>query len=76
MLKRPYYGLWKIHILVLGVPNNRLTCMQGQKNTFIFLWYAFILPYLLNDSFFRESAVIGLIGRFNSKQCSAALCIV
>ncbi len=31
ILKCPYYGLWKIHILVLGVPNNRLTCMQGQK---------------------------------------------
>ncbi len=31
MLKCPYYGLWKVYILVLGVPNNRLTCMQGQK---------------------------------------------
>ncbi len=26
-----------------GVPNNMLTCMQV-------LWYASILPYLLNDS--------------------------
>ncbi len=31
------YGLWKVHILVLGVPNNRLTCMQGQKKHFHFL---------------------------------------
>ncbi len=30
LLKCPYYGLWKVHILVL-VPNNRSTCMQGQK---------------------------------------------
>ncbi len=42
-LKCPYYGLWKVHILVLGVPNNRLTCMQGQKtlsfisNTFLII---------------------------------------
>ncbi len=32
LLKCPYYGLWKGHILVLGVPNNRLTCMQGKKH--------------------------------------------
>ncbi len=31
LLKCPYYGLWKVHISVLGVPNNRLTCMQCQK---------------------------------------------
>ncbi len=31
ILKCPYYGLWKVHILVLGVSNNRLTCMQCQK---------------------------------------------
>ncbi len=30
-LKYPYYELWKAHILVLWVPNNRLTCMQGKK---------------------------------------------
>ncbi len=24
--------LWKVHILVLGVPNNRCTCTQGQKH--------------------------------------------
>ncbi len=30
-LKCSYYGLWKVHILVLGVLNNRLTSMQGQK---------------------------------------------
>ncbi len=30
-LKCPYYGLWKVHILVLGVPNNSLTCMQAQR---------------------------------------------
>ncbi len=45
-----YYGLWKVHILVLGVPNNRLTCMQGQKTlTFSYNMHLF-LPYLLNDS--------------------------
>ncbi len=30
VLTCPYYGLWKVHILVLGVPNNRLTCMQSK----------------------------------------------
>ncbi len=49
-LKCPYYGLWKVHILVLGVPNNRLTCMQGQKTlSFSYSMHLF-LPYLLNDS--------------------------
>ncbi len=50
ILKCPYYGLWKVHILVLGVPNNRLTCMQGQKTlSFSYNMHLF-LPYLLNDS--------------------------
>ncbi len=49
-LKCPYYGLRKVHILVLGVPNNRLTCMQGQKTlSFSYNMHLF-LPYLLNDS--------------------------
>ncbi len=30
-LKCPYYGLWKVHILIFGVPNNSLTCIQDQK---------------------------------------------
>ncbi len=50
MLKCPYYGLWKVHILVLGIPNNRLTCMQGQKTlSFSYNTHLF-LPYLLIDS--------------------------
>ncbi len=49
-LKCPYYGLWKVHILVLGVTNNRLTCMQDQKTlSFSYNMHLF-LPYLLNDS--------------------------
>ncbi len=50
MLKCPYYGLWKVHILVLGVPNNRLTCMQGQKILSLSYNMHLFLPYLLNDS--------------------------
>ncbi len=50
ILKCPYYGLWKVHILVLGVLNNRLTCMQGQKIlSFSYNMHLF-LPYLLNNS--------------------------
>ncbi len=60
-LKCPYYGLWKFIFWFWPVPNNRLTCMQGQKNTFIVLKYAFIfflfcspLPKgSFNDSFFQ-----------------------
>ncbi len=49
-LKCPYCRLRKVHILVLGVPNNRLTCMQGQKTlSFSYNMHLF-LPYLLNDS--------------------------
>ncbi len=46
----PYYGLWKVHILVLGVTNNRLTCMQGQKTLSLSYNMHLFLPYLLNDS--------------------------
>ncbi len=49
-LKSPYYGLWKVHILVLGVPNNKLTCMQGQKILSFSYNMHLLLPYLLNDS--------------------------
>ncbi len=51
-LKCPYYGLWlwKVHILVLGVPNNRLTCMQGQKTLSLSYNMHLFLPYLLNNS--------------------------
>ncbi len=41
-------GYKKVHILVLGVPNNRLTCMQGRK-TLSFSNMHLFLPYLLND---------------------------
>ncbi len=41
LLKCPYYGQWKVHILVLGVPNNRLTCIQYMR---------LYVPYLLNDT--------------------------
>ncbi len=50
-LKCPYYGLWwKVHILVLGVPNNRLIYMQGQKTLSLFYNMHLFLTYLLNDS--------------------------
>ncbi len=49
-LKCPYYGLWKVHILVLGDPNNRLTCIQAQKTLSYSYNMHFFLPYLLNDS--------------------------
>ncbi len=58
-LKCPYYGQWKVHILVLGVPNNMLTCMQGQKtlslsSAFIFTLFAQQYPNdSLNDSSFQ-----------------------
>ncbi len=49
MLKCPYYGLWKVHILVLGVPNNRLTCTQSHKYFHCHNMHLF-LHYLLKDS--------------------------
>ncbi len=39
-----------VHILVLGVPNNRLTCMQGKKTLSLSYNMHLFLPYLLNDS--------------------------
>ncbi len=33
-----------------GVPNNRLTCMQGQKTLLFSYNMHLFLPYLLNDS--------------------------
>ncbi len=36
--------------MVLGVPNNRLTCMQGQKALLFSYNMHLFLPYLLNDS--------------------------
>ncbi len=36
--------------MVLGVPNNRLTCMQGQKTLSFSYNMLLFLPYLLNDS--------------------------
>ncbi len=54
-LKCPYYGLWKVHILVLGVPNNKV------KKHFHFLiiciYFTLFAQQLpnnsLNDSFFQ-----------------------
>ncbi len=40
----------KVHIVVLGVPNNRLTCMQGQKSLALSYNMHLFWPYLLNDS--------------------------
>ncbi len=47
----------KVHTLVLGVPNNRLTCMHGQKtlslsykNIIIIIICIYFLSYLLSDS--------------------------
>ncbi len=37
-------------ILVLGVHNNRLTCMQDQKTLSLSYNMHLFLPYLLNDS--------------------------
>ncbi len=50
VLKCPYYRLWNIYILLLGVPNNRLTCMQGQTTLSLYYNMHLILPYLLNNS--------------------------
>ncbi len=36
--------------MVLGVPNNRLTCMQGQKHFHCLVICIYFLPYLINDS--------------------------
>ncbi len=75
-----YYGLLKFHSLVLGVPNNRSTCMQGQKNFYfliICIYFDLICSttHFLNPSIaWRWSAVIGLIGRFNLKQCLWVQC--
>ncbi len=50
VLKCPYYGLWKVHILVLGVTDNRFTCMHGQKTLSLSYNVHLFSPYLLNDS--------------------------
>ncbi len=45
--------LWvyeRYHILVLGVPNNRLTCMQGQKTLSLSYNMHLFLTYWLNES--------------------------
>ncbi len=48
-IKVPYYGLWKFNILVLGVPNNRLTC-KVKKHLYCLIICIYFLPYLLNNS--------------------------
>ncbi len=50
MLKVPLLWVMKGSCLVLGVPSNRLTCMQGQKTLLLSYKKHLFLPYLLNDS--------------------------
>ncbi len=69
-LKCPYYGLWMVHILVLGVPYNRLTCMQGQKTlSFSYNMHLF-LPYLLNDS----QTIRSMINFYKPLLCVTLIC--
>ncbi len=42
VMKGSYFGF--------GIPNNRLTCMQGQKTLSVSYNMHLFLPYLLNDS--------------------------
>ncbi len=49
-VKVPLLWVKKAHILVFGVPNNKLTCMQSQKTLSLCYNMHLILPYLLNDS--------------------------
>ncbi len=58
LLKCPYYGQWKVHILVLEVPNNRLACMQGQKTLSLSNNMHLFLPYLLNNSQMIRSTIL------------------
>ncbi len=59
ILKVPLLWVMKVHILVLGVPNNRLTCMQGQKThrlkicIYFFLFCSQLPNGSFNDSFFQ-----------------------
>ncbi len=78
-LKCPYYGLWKVHILVLGVPNNRLTWMRCQKYIhclIICIYYYFTCStttkrfaqqYIFHNPSFAwcKPVVIGPVGRFH-----------
>ncbi len=43
--------------MVLEVPNNSLTCMQGQKTHLLSYNTHLFLPYLLNDSQTRHSTI-------------------
>ncbi len=73
MLKCPYYGLWKVHILVLGVPNNRLTCTQSHKYFHchnMHLFFTLLSQRLPTDSFngsfsqtppFRDANLLWLV---------------
>ncbi len=53
-LKCPYYGIWNVHIVVLGVSNNRLTCIQDKKTLSfsynIHLFFTLFAQRLPNDS--------------------------
>ncbi len=67
LIKVPLLWLMKGSYLVLGVPNNRLRCMQGQKTLLLSYIIHLFLTNLLNDSFFQtpflcDAAVIGPIG--------------
>ncbi len=49
-VKVPLLWVMKGSYLGLGVPNNRLTCMQGQKTLSLSYNIHLVLPYLLHDS--------------------------
>ncbi len=68
MFKVPLLCVWKVHILVLGVPNNRLTCMQGQKHFLSYNMHLF-LSYLLNDSQTIRSTI-----HFSKPLCVTLIC--
>ncbi len=54
VMKGSYFGF--------GIPNNRLTWMQGQKTLSLsYYMHLFCLPYLLNDSFFGPLLCVTLI---------------
>ncbi len=78
---RPQTG-FVTHILVLGVPNNRLTCMQGQKT--LSFSYNMHLFYLIRSTihFSKPLLCVTLIcGDWSDwlisfkAECSAALCL-
>ncbi len=51
VLKCPYYAIWNVHNLVLGVSSNSFTCMQGHK-TLSFSYNMCNFTLFLNDTWF------------------------